>query len=285
MTEQKLSKISESFNIDPNFQQAFKQLDITSIDSVFSFHDAVNLTKDSLASYRQRLQFQINFPSMTLFLKRYNYPPRFGQIKNWLAHRKRQSLGDCDCKPANQLNSVGINTAKTIAFGTQWGLLFEKRSFCITEKIPNAESLERKLPICFDEPLTSKKTKKRRDFIAALAVFIKKFHQTGFRHRDLYFSHIFYDSDGNLFYLIDLARVFKPKLLAERFRVKDIAQLYYSAPGRFFSKSDRLRFYHTYTGRTRLTQKDKHFIRKVKNKVKQMARHDKKHNRIPPFAN
>ena len=124
----------------------------------------------------------------------------------------------------------------------------------------------------------------RRDFIRRLAAFIRKFHDTNYRHRDLYLCHIFYSDDGR-FYLIDLARVFKPVLLAERFRVKDIAQIYYSAPGGHFSGTDRLRFYFALTGRSKLNIKDKVFICKVINKAKQIARRDIKHGRDVPFEN
>ena len=115
-----------------------------------------------------------------------------------------------------------------------------------------------------------------------LAAFVRKFHETNYRHRDLYFAHIFLDNAAN-FHLIDLARAFKPNLLSRRFQVKDIAQLYYSAPGKYFSKTDRLRFYLAYTGRTRLSGKDKAFIRNVINKAKRMARHDIKHGRVVPY--
>ena len=137
---------------------------------------------------------------------------------------------------------AGINTPKTIAYGRQWGVLFEKRSFIITEKIPEAESLEKKLPDCFNSPATIEKLKMRRNFIARLAGFIKKFHETNYRHRDLYFSHIFC-SDNGKFYLIDLARAFRPIFLHRRFQIKDVAQIYYSAPAQYFSNTDRLRFY------------------------------------------
>ncbi len=80
--------------------------------------------------------------------------------------------------------------------------------------------------------------KLKRNFLERLAAFIKKFHETGYRHRDLYLAHIFYGDSGE-FYLIDLARAFKPRLFEERYRVKDLAQLYYSAPKRYFTMCDR----------------------------------------------
>ncbi|MEE9369903.1 MAG: lipopolysaccharide kinase InaA family protein, partial [Sedimentisphaerales bacterium] len=243
----------------------------------------LNLAKDNLASFRTRLQFNINSPSTTLFLKRYDSPPILVQLKNWLSSRRRISCSLREHNVTSKLAAASINTPKTISYGEQWDTFLEKRSFIITEKIPNAQALERRLPDCFNAPPTVDNLKHRRDFIAGLAAFIKKFHQTNYRHRDLYFSHIFYRDNGE-FYLIDLARAFKPLLFTRRFRTKDIAQLYYSAPRRYFSRTDRLRFYFGFTGRNKLTQKDKIFIRKVISKAKQMAQHDLKHGRPVPCA-
>ena len=283
-SKQEFIEVSKSFSVDTNYKTALDQLGLNSIDSIFSFNTGKNLVKANLAKYRSRLQFEINQPTTTLFLKRYNKPPVLIQLKNWLCHRKKISLSASEVQPAKELTTAGINTPKTVCFGEQWGKVFEKRSFAVTEKIPNAESLERKLPDYFDGPTTMEKLSLKKEFIAQLAGFVRKFHDTGYRHRDLYFAHIFH-SDSGEFYLIDLARSFKPKLLAERFRKKDIAQLYYSAPGKYFSKTDRLRFYLEYTDCNTLTRKDKIFISKIKRKAKRIQRHDEKHGRQAPFAN
>jgi hypothetical protein len=71
---------------------------------------------------------------------------------------------------------------------------------------------------------------------------------------------------------------------AERFRTKDIAQLYYSAPAGYFSNTDRLRFYPAYAGCDKLTGEHKAFIRRVIAKTKSMARHGQKHGIPAPFA-
>ena len=285
--KQKFVEISKSFFVDPDYKTAFIKLGLSSIDAVFSFNAGRNLAKDNLSWYRSRLQFGINSPGSpsptTVFLKRYDRPPILVQLRNWLTHRSRRSFGFSDFEPAEKLAAAGINTPKTISYGEQWGLLFEKRSFIITEKIPNAESLERKLPDCFSDPATVENLKLRRNFIARLAAFVKKFHETNYRHRDLYFSHIFY-SDSGQFYLIDLARAFKPVFRSRRFWIKDIAQLHYSAPSRHFSRTDRLRFYLGLTDHSKLTRKDKAFISKIVNKAKRIARHDIKHGRCVPFA-
>jgi len=270
--------MSEMIYIAPEFADCFKKIGIESIDDVFNFAGGENLVKENLASFRQRIMFETENPKATLFLKRYQNIPKLKQINNWLSRRRRISTMDCDRMPAEILKDFGVNTPKTIAFGVQWqgivGVGFEKRSFIITEKIPNSVSLEKKLPAVF--------FRDRKKFIENLAAFVSKFHKTGFRHRDLYLCHIFCDENGG-FTLIDLNRVFRPLIFGGRFLVKDLAQLYYSAPGGIITKSDRLRFYMAYTRETKLSMKDRVFIKKIKSKARQMAEHDRKHNRIPPY--
>jgi tRNA A-37 threonylcarbamoyl transferase component Bud32 len=276
-------EISKSFFVDPDYRAALAALGLTSIDAVFAFDAGRNLAKSNLASYRRRFQFDIDPPQATLFLKRYDSPPITVQLANWISHRRRTSSASIEFAAAQALKEMGINTPRTVARGEQWAMLFEKRSFIITEKVPDAESLERKLPSCFTTPTTILNLHARRDFIRELAAFIKRFHNTGYRHRDLYLAHIFHSSDA-AFYLIDLARCFRPALFAERFRVKDIAQLYYSAPAQHFSAADRLRFYRAYADADKLAPKDKAFVRKVLNKTTRMATHNRRHGRPVPFA-
>ncbi len=285
-TQQRFIKISESVFVGSDYQTAFDKQGLIEIEQFFSFNAAKKLTKKNLASFRSRVQFEVDSPTFsetkTLFMKRYDHPPVFVQIKNRLAAHSRKSCGEIEFKATQELNQAGINTPKVAAYGTQWGKIFEKRSFIVTEKVPDAEALERNLPAYFQGQPEPENLKLRRNFIAKLAGFINKFHRTDYRHRDLYFSHIFYSDTGS-FYLIDLARAFKPIFLKKRFQVKDIAQLYYSAPGRYFTNSDRLRFYIKYTGRKKLTNGDRTFIRSVIKKAKKMVEHDKKHGKQPPF--
>lgn len=266
--------MSQMMRIIPEFADCFRKIGLESIDDVFKFAGGQNLIKGNLASFRQRIKFETENPKTTLFLKRYQNIPVLKQIDNWFSRRRRISTMDCDRIPAEILSRLGINVPKTVAFGVQWQGVFEKRSFIITEEVPNAESLEKKLPAPF--------FKNRKKFIENLAAFVSKFHKTGFRHRDLYLCHIFCDDAGK-FTLIDLNRVFKPMIFGGKFLVKDLAQLYYSSPGSVITRSDRLRFYLAYTGKTKLSICDRILIRKIKSKAKQMAIHDKKHNRCVPY--
>jgi hypothetical protein len=268
---------------DEEYKEAFARLGLTSIDSVFAFHVGKDPGGSVIPKYRSRLQFEIDRPAKTFFMKRYDRPAMSAQIKNWFWHGSRKSMMSCDRDPAEILTSAGIRTPRAIAWGEQWGVLFEKRSFIITEKIQDAESLEERLPPCFQNDVNTPNIAEQRQLIRELGEFARKFHGMGYRHRDFYLCHIFYGNDRT-FYLIDLQRVFKPGLLAERYRVKDIAQLHYSAPGGVFSRTDRLRFYKAYTGKSHLDRRNKTFIRKVIHKTERMARHNRKHGVPVPFT-
>ncbi len=283
MSEQNFIEVAEGFFADSDYVQPLAELGLDCIDAVFSFEGDRNLAKDNLAKHRTRIQFTLGATGGVCFLKRYDSPPPFDQMRNWLDHLRWASTAAYDRLPTGQLNAAGIKTAKVIAYGEQWAGLFEKRSFVITEKIPNAHSLEQKLPEYSYGSCPFEKVDRKRRFIERLADFARQFHETGLRHRDFYLCHIFM-TDNEEFYLIDLQRTFKPILFDKRFRIKDIAQLYYSAPGNVISRADRLRFYRHYTGRKKLTRSDRFFIGRLKARAWRMADHDIRHGRDVPFA-
>ena len=275
----------EPFFVSARFEEALAQIGLTSLDAVFAFDSGTDLAKANIGRFRRRLQFDAtpadSQQPVKIFLKRYDRPPAVRQISNWLSQHKRRSFASAECHAIRELANSGVSTPHLVACGERWGTLFERRSFLVTEEIADSQSLERRLPACFDKTMTPTVLRARRKFIRRLAEFIRRFHETGYRHRDLYLSHIFC-SETEEFCLIDLARATRP-FLQRRFQVKDIAQLHYSSPGRHFSRTDRLRFYRTYTGRRKLQSRDKAFLRSVARKAASMVRHNVKHGNMPPF--
>ena len=101
------------------------------------------------------------------------------------------------------------------------------RSYLVVTAVPG-DAMER----CFDQFLAESDAAAVECVTNYLAEFVGKFHGAGAVHRDLYASHVFLhaDSEGPELYLIDLARVFRPRLRRFRWQVKDLAQLKYSMP-------------------------------------------------------
>lgn len=278
---QGFTETSSNCYIKNEYLDLFRSMSLTDFNSFENYNGGTDLVKASLDSFRRRVRFTCDENGQTFFLKYYTRPPIGKQIKNWLNHREIRSMSFSDMGPVDELNSAGINIPEVVAFGEDFGCLFEKRSFIVTAKILG-EALERKLPSCF-ESREHYNNNERIAFIVKLADFARRFHKTGYRHRDFYLAHIFWSID-NGFYLIDLFRAFKP-CMSERYRIKDIAQLYYSCPSSVFTRVEKLRFYKNYAEVEKLKTKDKNFIRKVIKKAVKMARHDKKRDRTVPFEN
>ena len=118
----------------------------------------------------------------------------------------------------------------------------------------------------------------RRELIRQTADLVRRLHGAGFCHRDLYLSHIFLSvgADGvERLCLIDLQRVFKPRVLRWRWQLKDLAALYYSAR-EHCSRAEQLRFARAYLGCRRLNGRQKWLLRMVAWKAGRIARHDDK---------
>jgi len=276
---------ARAFFVAKPFAEAFARLGLTSLDAVFAFESGRDLVKLNIGRFRRRVQFEAtpagSQTPVKVFLKRYDRPPILRQIRNWLCHGRRGSFASVEHEAIEDLAAAEVGVPRVIAWGQQWGTLFERRSFLMTEEIRDSQSLERRLPACFADRTTPASLRARRDFIRRLADFIRRFHATGRRHRDLYLSHLFCSGAGELC-LIDLARASRP-LLQQRFQIKDLAQLHYSCSARQFSRTDRMRFYLAYIGRVKLSPKDKSLIRAVQRKTASMSRHNVKHGAAPPF--
>jgi hypothetical protein len=282
MTGNTENKRSGTFHVVEEYRQALTKLGLTSVDNVFSFDQGQYLFKENIGGFRSRFRFHTDHPTRTFFLKRYDHAPVKAQLTNWISGGKRRSCCQTELDPIRNLNRQQVCAPSPVAYGCQWGWLFEKRSFLITEKIPDGDSLERRLPQYFYAPGTAQAMSQRRAFIKHLAQFIRRFHDLGYRHRDLYLAHIFCDTKDKL-YLIDLARAFRPIFFQQRFLVKDLAQVFYSMPAQYFSRTDRLRCYLRYAAIERLRSRDKTLIRRILSKAQRMARHDNRHGRDVPF--
>jgi len=283
VSEDPYIQIAKDFFCLASYSETLHQAGLDTLEGVFAFDKGENLSKSNLAGFRTRHRFQLPDSDTIVYLKRYDNPPKTLQIRNWMAHRIRAATAVYDHHPTVHLAQSGIATPRTIAYGWQWEGLFEKRSFILSQALIDADALERKLPSCFDDLSPTAQVAERRTFIDSLADWVRRFHETGYRHRDFYLAHIFLSQDGH-FYLIDLQRAFRPTFFKERFRSKDIAQLHYSAFGRIFSCADRLRFYRRYAGIKKLGAKDRRFLKQVRAKAWRMADHDIRHGRQVPFA-
>lgn len=114
-----------------------------------------------------------------------------------------------------------------------------------------------------------------RPIIRQIARAARAMHGHGLHHQDFYLGHLMIPEHGppEPLYVIDLGRVRHSTRLGQRWIIKDLAQLNYSA--RLASNSERLRFLQEYLGRP-LDESDRPFLRRIQRKTERIAGHSKK---------
>lgn len=279
----KLGKMFVDQRIIPWLQRA----GISGFNDVFHYEGGDRLDKPGLASHRQRIRMVLtddNGRTRTFYLKRFNRPPLMEQLRRIRECGLRSSSGWREMHFIKRLSQLGIPAMRGLAFGQRMKGILEKRSFGITEEI-KGESLETLTGRILAGTESTPAWADRREIIRQLALVTARLHQHGLFHRDLYLCHVFLcrNADGGIVLrLIDLSRMIEKKNgHNERWQIKDLAALNYSAPAGLVTRADRLRFLYDYMGktlrhadRTRRKRRLRDIIRRVIDRVQKMARHD-----------
>ncbi|MDP0589577.1 MAG: lipopolysaccharide core heptose(I) kinase RfaP [Candidatus Endonucleobacter bathymodioli] len=154
----------------------------------------------------------------------------------------------------NALQRFGIDTMTPVAFGEKGCNPAKQQSFLVTEELEKTLSLE---DLCERWKQSPPSFKLKKAILEKLAEISRIIHNNGLCHRDYYFCH-FLIAGGNIdqfhktgkglrFYLIDLHRAQIHITLPNRWRLKDLSGLYYSAMDYGFTRNDLFRFIRYYT--------------------------------------
>ncbi len=226
-----------------------------------------DLPKATLGAWRSRTRINLERIG-TCYLKRYHHPPASQQLRRILSGSLTRSTARTEWDQIGKLQSAGVGTVTALAFSEKHIGVWEEWSSILLRELPG-KSLE---AVVLDQP-----QRFPRRWAERLAAFIADFHRAGFIHRDLYLCHIFVElqSDQPIFRLIDLARLFRPRWRRQRWLVKDLASLNYSTPPAAATSCDRLRFFKTYLGVARLQQSHRAIAKKIVQKTKRIAQHDR----------
>ncbi len=158
-------------------------------------------------------------------------------------------------------NSLNIPTPDPVAMGErrQWGVFRE--GILVTAEVPNALDLEQ-LAITRNSYLHDRNW---FDCLCReLAIPLRRLHDTAFTHNDLNWRNVLLTLEPTLkVYFFDCPTGRRWPWPFLPFRIaKDLTHL--DKLGRLYlSRSQRLRFYLTYAGHTRLDDKDKRLLRRV----------------------
>ena len=151
------------------------------------------------------------------------------------------------------LHTLSIDTMDIVGFSQKGNNPATLKSFLITKELDNTTSLE---DYCANWPEQVPSFREKQLLLRKVATIVKKMHENGMNHRDLYICHFLLrkknkeaEDDSRLF-LIDLHKAQVREKVPERWLIKDLAALYFSAMHIGLTKRDFLRFVKIYRGQT-----------------------------------
>lgn len=255
----------------PQHVALLRSCDLTSLAAVLAASESSRLDKPGLPSWRRRDRIELqdeDGTQVTLYAKCYVSPPFPAQIARWFGGVATHGTAWIEWQWMHRLAADGIAAMRPVAFGESMKGCLERGSALLTEAVAG-ESLERWAD--------GRTTRCPREMIQSLAGYVRRFHDRGYAHRDLYLCHIFIDESAGgeaRFRMIDLQRVIRPIWRRDRWVVKDLAALDYSTPSRVAGVRDRVRFLKTYLGVGRLGTRGRRLGRRIAEKSARIGRHD-----------
>lgn len=143
------------------------------------------------------------------------------------------------------------------------------QSFVLMEALTGTISLE---DLCREWKTKPPSFAFKKKLITEVARIARTLHENGINHRDFYICHFLFHPESLKLYLIDLHRAQIRAKVPERWKIKDLAGLYFSSKDIGLSKRDYYRFMQVYR---QLPVKDilrneRHFWEKVRKRGEEL---------------
>ncbi len=261
--------------ISEGYEELLRRHNLNSLDALFAYSAGERLDKLGLDPWRQRwrMTFEEGGKTRTLYLKRFQVPPRAARSSVRRSGSGAASLAGNEWEWIQRFAADGIPCVQAVAFGQEMRGFREVRSAILTSAVAG-QSLER---WAADWSAADRTTIRR--LIPATADLISRLHGRGYIHRDLYLSHLFFDPSQPIeqsLFLIDLQRVIRPQWCFRRWIVKDLAALNYSTPSHLVSKADRVRWLRGYLGIEKLDDMARRLLYRVVGKTQRIAERERR---------
>lgn len=205
-------------------------------------------------------------------------------FKNLLQARLPILGAGSEYRAVQALRRLGVDTLDVAAYAERGWNPARRHSMIVTDDLVGTVSLE---DYCADWRSNPPPFRTRMKLLLKVADSAGRMHSSGINHRDFYICHFHLD-EATLAqplprcYLIDLHRAQMRAHTPRRWRVKDLAGLYFSAMDCDLSRRDLLRFLSRYTpgGLREALGRDAGLWREVQEKALRLYRRE--HGREPP---
>jgi hypothetical protein len=255
---------SEKIIVAPGWQNLLRARGLDSVEAVYRMADGEVITRSGSTEVR-RIELSNGGAARTVFIKKY-WAVAARQL--WSGALRGTFLGRSKARREfenlDRLRAWDLDAPSPVAYGEERRAGWLMRSFLISEGVPDPLPLDVFVRDFIPRQPETQRRVVRRELIQRLADYTRRFHQCRFVHHDCFWRNILLSgSSFEHFWLID-AHKGRRWLPGTQFRsrAKDLATLDAPAP-HFFRRTERLRFFLSYAGRTKLTGKDKQLIRRV----------------------
>lgn len=227
--------MATEFWLRADFQQLWQGQD--------PFAAAFALAGETFRALEQRQTLAFTVAGKRYFVKRHRGSTWGEILKNLLALRLPVVSARNEYRAIRKLQELNLRAPVVVAYGSRGLLPGSLESFLITEDVGPHQSLEdycrpwNKQPPGFAE---------KRALLEELADISYTLHTHGVCHRDYYLCHFLRTGPAQPLTVIDLHRALVKHKLAQRWIIKDIAGLWFSAMDIGLTRRDLFRFMRSY---------------------------------------
>ena len=198
-----------------------------------------------------RSTLRVHIGGQPYFLKRHLGVGWLEILKNWLVGKRPVLGAENEYRACRHLAARSLPAPRVAAFATEGGNPARRRSFVLCEELSGYDSLE---AVVADWARQPPSPRARRRLIMAVARFVRRLHEAGVAHRDLYICHLMLDrqkwAEGEVrLAVLDLHRARLQPELSAYWRKRDLAALLFSTLDLDLPLRSRLRFLRIYAGR------------------------------------
>jgi heptose I phosphotransferase len=262
--------------LDGRFQARLQQAELSAFDAVIrgSGGRCLRVLKDRENWYFQPPAAAEAAPG--LYLKKHRQRTWWTRLRAKLAAGVGPNAARTEARQTAALGALGIEVMPLVAYGERLradGLL---ESFVVTEELAGYRELQDFLRRRFPPRSAAEPPRgELRRIVLAVAEIVRRLHEAGYNHRDLYCCHFLIREPAAGEFdirLIDLQRVQRRRWFRRRWIIKDLAQLAYSAPRDRVGCQDQIALVRRYLGVRKLRPRDKRLLGAVLRKVRAMQR-------------
>ncbi len=217
-------------------------------NQALAFDQLMSLRGEAFRSLEGRLTQRVKIGDHTYFIKQHRGIGWREIFKN-LFQLKWPVLGaKNEWLALNALAKWGISAPKVFAYGERGMNPAKKESFILMQDLKETISLEE---VGKKWRIHPPQFKYKQKMIQEVARMAKIMHGHGMNHRDFYICHFLLALNTPFkLSLIDLHRAQMRSVIPARWRIKDLAGLYFSSKDIGLTKYDLYRFMKAYSGKT-----------------------------------